>query len=300
MALALIAVQGVGCWDAWGGGASNEEVSGSEASGPLEAADPAPVSEQPASAPGTVQSRIPPTEGFVRVAQAPGSFGHWLRERPLLPGRPDVLLYNGELKRNQTAHHAVIDIDVGSKDLQQCADAVMRLRAEYLYAGSCANTISFNFTSGDAARWSMWQAGQRPKVQGNSVSWHTTSSPDGSHQNFRRYLNTVFMYAGSASLERELVQVADPSKVQPGDVFIQGGYPGHAVVVLDVAENESGERQMMLAQSYMPAQQIHILRGFDARSPWYTARRSGVLQTPEWRFDYSDLHRFDSVDCVGE
>jgi hypothetical protein len=40
-----------------------------------------------------------------------------------------VLLYNGAPKFRQDVHAAVIDIDVGTRDLQQCADATMRLRA---------------------------------------------------------------------------------------------------------------------------------------------------------------------------
>ena len=49
--------------------------------------------------------------------------------------------------------------------------------------------------------------------------------------------------------------------MQIGDVFIKGGFPGHAVVVLDMAENDrTGQRVFLLAQSYMPAQDIHIMK----------------------------------------
>ena len=44
-----------------------------------------------------------------------------------------VFLFNGIPKSNQTAQYAVLDIPIGNKDLQQCADAVMRLRAMWLH-----------------------------------------------------------------------------------------------------------------------------------------------------------------------
>ena len=50
------------------------------------------------------------------------------------------------------------------------------------------------------------------------------------------------------------------TSLQPGDVFIKGGSPGHAVIVVDVAiYTQTGKKVFLLAQSYMPAQQIHIL-----------------------------------------
>lgn len=260
----------------------------------------APPADEPPAAPDAtlpIRERIPPPEGFRRVTYGDGSFGAWLRELPVKPGRPPVLLYDGRRKSNPYAHHAVLDIDVGTEDLQQCADAVIRLRAEYLLAGPCGDEIQFNFTSGDAARWSEWREGVRPVVNGNRVSWKRSATPDDSYAGFREYLDTVFLYAGSASLEQELRPVRDPSRPRAGDVFIQGGFPGHAVLVVDVAVNASGERAFLLAQSYMPAQEIHILRSPQDIGPWYRAARAGELRTPEWEFEHGDLRRFAPSTC---
>jgi hypothetical protein len=242
--------------------------------------------------------RIPPLPGLTRVSPEPGSFGDWLRNLPVKPGRPPVRLFNGRLKVNQDTHHAVVAIDVGHRDLQQCADAIIRLRAEYLWAAGCANSIAFRFTSGDPATWRAWKAGFRPSVQDSSVMWARAAPADDTYASFRSYLETVFTYAGSASLERELEPVADPARPEIGDVFIQGGFPGHAVIVVDVAEGRRGGRWFLLAQSFMPAQEIHILENpSDLSSPWYQAQASGRLDTPEWTFNHEDLHRFPAVAC---
>lgn len=241
----------------------------------------------------SVQNSIDPLEGFKRLNLKTDSYGFWLRNLPVLKDDDRVHLYNGEKKFNQLAHHSIIDIDVGTKDLQQCADAVMRLRAEYLYSIGRFDEIHFNYTSGDKASWFDWKNGIRPVVKGNKVSWVKKSTSNDSYHNFRKYLDSVFMYAGSASLSKELATVSDPSEILPGDLFIQGGFPGHAVVVLDVAEDENGSRMFLVAQSYMPAQQIHILKNPKFwNGPWYYAKHSGKLITPEWIFDYKDLKRF--------
>jgi hypothetical protein len=67
------------------------------------------------------------------------------------------------------------------------------------------------------------------------------------------------------------------------------------VLVLDVAaERGSGRRVFLLAQSYMPAQDIHVLRNpRDATlSPWFPADFGDTLETPEWTFRALDLRRF--------
>jgi hypothetical protein len=243
----------------------------------------------------TIKTGIEPPMGYFRFSMPDGSFGAWLQELPLHFGSPPVHLYNGQKKQNQFAHHSVINIDVGDQDLQQCADAVIRLRAEYLYSMGCHDAIAFRFTSGDQAKWSDWAKGMRPRVVNESVSWHRLAQKDAGYRNFRNYLDMVFTYAGSASLSREMERIVNPLTVEVGDVFIHGGFPGHAVIVVDMAVNDAGDRCFLLAQSYMPAQEIHVLRNFESwRSPWYRARAHGTLRTPEWSFQYSELRRFPS------
>src|ERR1700730_10995491 len=80
---------------------------------------------------GTI-GEIPLPEGFARIKIPQASFAEWLRKLTLKKDRT-VYLYNGLPKANQDAQFAVINISTGKKDLQQCADAIMRLRSEYFY-----------------------------------------------------------------------------------------------------------------------------------------------------------------------
>ena len=96
------------------------------------------------------------------------------------------------------------------------------------------------------------------------------------------------------SLSQELKTVSI-NNLAVGDIFIQGGSPGQAVIVVDMAMNKnSGEKIFLLAQSYMPAQEIQILQNPSNKnlSPWYSTDFGNVLQTPEWTFKKADLKRF--------
>ena len=81
-----------------------------------------------------------------------------------------------------------------------------------------------------------------------------------------------------------------------GDVFIQGGFPGHAVLVADMVVNKAtGDARFLLIQSYMPAQDMHILTNpkGEAGTPWYPIPPAeGELITPEWIFKSAHLRRF--------
>ncbi len=235
--------------------------------------------------------RIQPPAGYERVRTNDG-FARWLRNLPLKPGRPQVLLFSGRPKANQTAQYAVIAMDVGAKDLQQCADAVMRLRAEYFWSAGKPERIQFNFSDGVPARYALWRQGYRPRLRAGAKSrWLKTSAPDPSYSGFRLYLETVFTYAGTYSLGREMKPVPR-GDLRIGDVFIQGGFPGHAVIVVDLAEKRGGERVFLLAQSYMPAQDLHVLVNPAGKGPWYPLAFGDTLVTPEWNFTLNDIRRF--------
>jgi hypothetical protein len=239
------------------------------------------------------QIRLP--DGYERTNVVSGSFKDWLRHLPLFKNHPPVYLYDGEKKSNQNAHYAVVNIDVGKRDLQQCADAVIRLRAEYLYSIGDYDAIHFNFTSGDTASFKKWINGYRPVINNNHVIWNKSAEPDSSYESFRKYLEIVFTYAGSYSLNREMKKVENINQINIGDVFVQGGFPGHAIIVVDMAiDPDTKNRIFLLAQSYMPAQQIHILKNpSDSNlSPWYRSDFGNTLITPEWIFTKKDLKRF--------
>ena len=224
----------------------------------------------------TLEQRFAPPVGFAREPAAPGSFVEWLRELPMKSEGAPVLLHTGALKLRQDVHAGVIDIDVGKRDLQQCADAIMRLRAEWLFSQGRKSEIAFNDTKGKRLRFSA-----RPKQD---------------YAGFRKYMDYVFAYAGTYSLERELV-AASADDIRAGDVFIKGGFPGHAVFVTDVVVNPAtGEKRFLLTQSYMPAQEIHVLKNPAARdgSVWYGTDFGETLVTPEWRFSRQQLKRWKS------
>ncbi|MBC8180146.1 DUF4846 domain-containing protein [candidate division KSB1 bacterium] len=237
---------------------------------------------------------ISPPPGYNRTEAEKHSYASWLRNLPIKSENNNVYLFDGNLKANQTAQFKVLAIDVGRRDLQQCADAAIRLRAEYLFSQKAYDKIAFNFTSGDRASYSEWIEGFRPRVNGNNVEWIRSSQTDSSYENFRAYLDIVFIYAGSYSLSKELNNVEDVSQVKIGDVFIKGGFPGHAIIVLDVVVNKNSQKAIVLAQSYMPAQEIHVLKNprNSETSPWYIIQETDLLYTPEWTFRWSDLKRF--------
>lgn len=210
-------------------------------------------------------NEIPLPAGYERVPLAATSFGSFLRKQPLKKEKT-VYLYNGQPKHNQTAQYAVLNISVGKRDLQQCADAVMRLRAEYLKLQQ--QPICFADNAGKKYCWEQYK----------SRGWQS-------------YLETVFGMCGTLSLEKEL-KPKSWDQLMVGDVLIKGGSPGHAVLIMDVARHrQTGELIYLLAQSYMPAQDIHVLQNKNEKllSTWYRADKSTFIYTPEWTFYANQL-----------
>ncbi len=218
--------------------------------------------------------------------RTPDGFGQWLLDLKLFPDGHVTKYFDGSDKYQDRIWVGVVDMDlVGyfnrngkeyAADLQQCADACMRLRAEYLWQTKQYGKIHFKSSAGEVFRYTEWVA-----KHGNDYSYIT----------FRKYLSKVFAFCGTLSLSLELkkVKITD---VRPGDLLILGGSPGHAVMVMDVLHEKNGEGlKLMFSQSYMPAQQIEILcNRYDNDSPWKLLEHpleEVIIPTPQWNFDLS-------------
>lgn len=214
---------------------------------------------------------IPLPAGYKRLNSGPDSFAAWLTNVSLKKEKT-VYKFDGTPKFNQTAQFAVLDISVGEKDLQQCADAVMRLRAEYLYSRNEFAKIVFTDN------------------EGTYYYYH----PPYTRNKFDNYLQKVFGMCGTASLQKQLSHHVEVKNIEPGDVLIHGGFPGHAVIVMDIAFNNEGKKIFMLAQSYMPAQDIHVLLNpaDENLSPWYKVNDETIIETPEYTFTKYEFKRW--------
>ena len=243
----------------------------------------------------SLSQRFPAPRGAKRPMLRRYSFAWWLRRLPLLPPNAPVLLFNGQQKRRQDVHAAVVDLDIGKRDLQQCADAVMRLWGEYLWSRKLAHQADFHFLSGVRNPWVWWARGDRIRVNGETVVWRRrVARKNTSYANYQRYLRFAMAWANTSSLVRQLRNIPI-QEAQPGDLLLQGwrdGRYGHAVLLLDIAKDQQGRTYFLLGQSYMPAQSFHILRNPEKPdTAWFTFPYRGTIQTPEWTFTTNDLFR---------
>jgi hypothetical protein len=210
-----------------------------------------------------VLSRFKTPAGYEQQKVEGGTFADWLQKLPLKPIGTKTKTYRGDIARTDVYTAAVVDLSVGRQDLQQCADAVMRLRGEYLYHQKNYKAISFKFVSGFTCDYIHYANGYRYL----GGKWVLSAKKNYNYSTFMRYMTLVFSYASTISLEKELKPVTNANDVKTGDVLIHGGAPGHCFIVMDVVENTAHKKQFLLAQSFMPAQNIQVLQ---YGSPWFS------------------------------
>lgn len=244
---------------------------------------------------GPINQIIHVPEGYERTSVGANTFGHYLRTFSLKAGRPPIKKYDGHNARLQNHYLALLDIDIGTRDLQQCADAYLRLWAEYLWKTDQANSLALNFTSGQTARWADWKRGLRPVPAGNDrFDWREEAQPDATKANYRKFLNLLFSYCGTISVRRDFKQVASSAELAIGDCFVRAGSPGHLIFVVDMAQHpRTGKRLMLLAQGNTPAQDIHILLNANNPdiSPWFEVDFGRKLEVPYDSFTAADIRR---------
>ena len=244
----------------------------------------------------TVKTRFSAPENYEWIEEKPNSFGEFLVNFPLKKYGAQIHRFDGNPIATQSLHEAIYDIDTGEKDLQQCADSVIKLYAGYLWKQDRKDEIAFHFTNGDLVKWTDYRDGYRAFVMGNSVDYRKTASYDNSYQNFRNYLDLIYNYAGTISLTAETKAVNSTKNLKTGDILITPGSPGHVVFIAGSCENKNGEKLFLLSEGFTPAQSIHLLKNpFEENiSPWYRLDvNSEKINTA--RFSFSPVH-FRSLD----
>ena len=222
----------------------------------------------------TVSEAFPPPVGAVRRPADP--WGAHLQALPLRSAETPVHTYDGRV----VAHDArVVDLPLVAGDLQQCADSILRLRAEWLR--DQGRSVSFHATSGDPMPWSRYQGGERAAAVGRGLQWSGGRGP----ATWDQYLRALFTWAGTLSLEAHDTQPT--TDLAAGTVLVRGGSPGHAVLVLDVADGPDGT-WLLVGEGYMPAQDFHVERGPNGGWwPWVPG-----LNLSHWTFGAANLQRF--------
>ncbi|MEZ4316801.1 MAG: DUF4846 domain-containing protein [Myxococcota bacterium] len=235
---------------------------------------PAPVAQEGSRDRAVLTEAFPPPSGSERVPTE--GFGQWLRERTVAPADQPVKTHAGKV----VGHRArVVELPMVRGDLQQCADSAIRLRAEWLKERG--EPVMFHATSGDPMAWERWQAGERPYEQGGRLKWKA-----GTEGGWDAYLSKVFLWAGTLSLHAYDTEPAKGPPV-PGDLLVDPGSPGHAVVLLDVARSDD-TTYVLVGEGFMPAQDFHVELG--PAQGWWVWDDGVAL--PHWTMTADTLRRF--------
>jgi len=91
----------------------------------------------------TIKSRVKEPNGYKRVTYKKGSFQEYLRNYKLKPFGSKIINYNDSEYFWQGGHIGVLEIPVPKNGLQQCADALIRVRSEYLWDNNRKDEIGF-------------------------------------------------------------------------------------------------------------------------------------------------------------
>lgn len=243
----------------------------------------------PVNAEGTtIKERFIPPDGYTRVEAPEGSFGAYLQNFKLKPMGEPAYTFEDEVSEASGAAIAVFDQNV--TQWQQCADSIMRLYAEYLYEKGDYDKISFTFSSGFVCDFKTWSQGNRVKISGNNCYWAKKADPSTDKATLDKYLDFVYQFANTASLQVQMNPVA-VSDIQIGDCFVITAEQmdeslGHAVFIADMAVNEKGEKIYLIFEGTTPATQITLAKDNDTTyGYWLPLAADGTLSITKTVFD---------------
>ncbi|HOS93484.1 MAG TPA: DUF4846 domain-containing protein [Armatimonadota bacterium] len=241
-----------------------------------------------------IASRIGIPAGFHEVPVEPGSWPEWLRFLPLMPAHSPIRGADGRPLGwpGIPAPPGVVDMDVRRN--QECADTILRLRAEYLRWAGHDDRLAFSLAGGGTISWADWRRGMRPVPVGGRVRMVRMAGPSESRQSFEAFLDAVFNWCNTDSLSGDGIP-ATPEDLRIGDFVSRpgAGARGHAMMIVDLAVDADGNRRALILQGAMPAQSAHLLRA-STGSAWIPIYPAPCFSVPGWReFTWDLLRRFD-------
>lgn len=193
---------------------------------------------------------ILPPKGYSIIKYEQGSYAFYIQNLNLKSDKTVLTYQKKDISSSYNVFH-VIDMPLLFKsDLEQCADYVMRLWAEYHKENKILNKLYlFDYT-------------------GKKKLYY-----DASYGSFNNYLLKIFNYSNSYSLKAGC-KVIDVKVLRPGDMIVQNnnGGIGHVSIILNIASNKNNEKLYLVGYSFMPAQEIHIEKAVDqfGVDGWFT------------------------------
>lgn len=218
-----------------------------------------------------VDLRFKTPEGYSRQP-IQSEFGQYIHGIKLKPCSVPAFTYDGIEKLNPNLYVGVLNLEPLKKNVQFYANAILRLRAEHSFIQK--HYTNFNFAE-DIDTYKQYVKG------------------DFSYKKFLAYLDYMLLNTSPNTIDSMLEDIA-LEEMAVGDLFYQSSHlKSNAVLVIDVAVDQHGNKLFLLAHSHYPGQDIQVLSNPSNEfiSPWYENKK-GVLLTPEWRFSSSDLKRF--------
>jgi Domain of unknown function (4846) len=217
----------------------------------------------------SIENEIPVPTGFQRVAIDSNSFAAYLRTLPIVDASHGVLDFKGRVrvKTGDSSLAAVVPVDIAGKNLWQCMDIILAFKVDFLNKEKRMAEIVFPLPEGTKLSWEEWQNGIRPSFKGLHFYKSISGNMDNSQKSFKKYVNTIFNYSNTQTFYHHYPAV-ELAEIKPGDFIVKKGKKGHAVFIVDVAENEYGEKIALIGQGDTPACQFYVLKNKQG-SPWF-------------------------------
>ena len=240
----------------------------------------------------TLSTRVNVPSGYTRVSAEQGTLGSFLREYAMKEHNAKVLLYDGSEKDDQTAHAGIFMLPIENRNLQQYADSIMRVYAEYYLSTKQYEKIVFGYSDGFKAEYAKWIEGNGINVKDGKAKWVKNDKNNNTYDSFKEYMRLVFAYAGIWSMKDESSAI-ELKDARIGDVFFATDDGGRVAMIVDICQSEDGKKAYLLASGGKPAQEFVLLSNpLHADDPWYYEDEMVYpLDTPEFDYKEGSLRR---------